>query len=162
MNEVSLEAMLTAREKRAQTIQALKQQFPNQTIISFKLNIPGPIKSTPDYQWAFKQGLIELDQIATCYECQLNNHTGPEAYYMSHLGPDSVKESMVMIEDTHPLGRLFDLDVDGKSRKDLGLQPRKCLICDDDAHACSRSRKHTLETVVETINLRIKHAMKNQ
>lgn len=79
MNEVTLEAMLDAREKRVQTIADLKKQFPTQSIISFKLNIPGPTKSTPNYQWAFKQGIFELDQFAKCYDCQLENHTGPEA-----------------------------------------------------------------------------------
>lgn len=162
MNEVTLEAMLDAREKRVQSIADLKKQFPTQSIISFKLNIPGPTKSTPNYQWAFKQGIFELDQFAKCYDCQLENHTGPEAYYISDLKAEAVKEAMVNLEDTHPLGRLFDLDVEGINRKDLGIAPRKCLICDDDAHGCSRSRKHTLDTVIDTINTLIENVKSSQ
>ncbi|CAM2761950.1 citrate lyase holo-[acyl-carrier protein] synthase [Erysipelothrix tonsillarum] len=151
-NEVSLEAMLNAREQRASVINQLQQDFPHQTIISFKLNIPGPIKNTPDYQWAFRQGMNCLTGIAECYLEEITNLTGPEAYLISNQDAETVKKQMVLIEDEHPLGRLFDLDVVSVNRQDLGLSPRKCLLCDQDAHACSRSRNHTLETVLETIN----------
>ena len=50
----------------------------------------------------------------------------------------------------HPLGRLFDLDVlhtDGRSlsRREFDLPPRRCLICDDLAAVCGRSRRHSNE-----------------
>jgi holo-ACP synthase len=53
----------------------------------------------------------------------------------------------------HPLGRLWDLDVicpqDGHvGRLSLGLHMRRCLVCDEPAHVCSRSRKHPVEQVV--------------
>ena len=54
------------------------------------------------------------------------------------------------------LGRLFDIDVldaGGKklSREGLGLPPRKCLLCEQPAHACARSRTHTVMELTERI-----------
>jgi holo-ACP synthase len=60
-----------------------------------------------------------------------------------------LKCAMVGLEDDHPLGRLWDLDVvdpviGGISRSDLGQGPRRCLICGEPAHACARSRTHAI------------------
>jgi Phosphoribosyl-dephospho-CoA transferase (holo-ACP synthetase) len=57
---------------------------------------------------------------------------------------------MITLEQQHPLGRLFDLDVlqaDGRSlsRREFDLPPRRCLICDELAAACGRSRRHSSE-----------------
>ncbi|MEY8292793.1 citrate lyase holo-[acyl-carrier protein] synthase [Carnobacteriaceae bacterium 52-44] len=57
---------------------------------------------------------------------------------------------MVNIEENHPLGRLFDLDVlmldqnnevQGKSRTKLGLPVRRCFLCERPAKDCGRSRR---------------------
>ena len=65
-------------------------------------------------------------------------------------------EYQFAIEDGGGLGRLFDIDVldaGGKklSREDLGLPPRKCLLCEQPAHACARSRTHTVMELTEQI-----------
>ena len=59
---------------------------------------------------------------------------------------------MIELEDHHPLGRLWDLDVlapeQGQlSRQDLGFPARQCLVCDEPAHACARSRRHPLARI---------------
>ncbi|MCB2308632.1 citrate lyase holo-[acyl-carrier protein] synthase [Clostridium estertheticum] len=63
-----------------------------------------------------------------------------------------IKLITLNLEDNHILGRCVDLDVyDEKgrsiSRRDFGLEMRKCYICDDIAHICVRSKKHSLEEV---------------
>lgn len=60
------------------------------------------------------------------------------------------------MEETHPLGRLFDVDVydeagSGISREELGSPVRKCLICEKDAKLCGRSRSHTVKELYERI-----------
>lgn len=62
------------------------------------------------------------------------------------------KRVAVEIEDTHPLGRLFDIDViDAQgipvSRDRVGGQPRRCLVCDYEARYCMRMRWHTQEEI---------------
>ena len=50
------------------------------------------------------------------------------------------------------MGRLFNLDVcgpDGISvkRHDLGLLPRTCLVCGEDAHVCAQKKSHSMELI---------------
>ncbi|HLR88779.1 MAG TPA: citrate lyase holo-[acyl-carrier protein] synthase [Atopostipes sp.] len=77
---------------------------------------------------------------------------------------------MVNIEENHPLGRLFDLDVlmldqnnevQGKSRTKLGLPVRRCFLCERPAKDCGRSRRHTVLELQEEISNRIQNYFKN-
>ena len=84
------------------------------------------------------------------------NITGYVGFFVVDLESFIVKKKMVKIEDDNDLGRLFDIDViscDGKkvSRHDLNLPGRKCLLCDNDAFYCSRSRNHPVDELVRKI-----------
>ena len=79
-------------------------------------------------------------------------NTGYEAYLITQLPLLEAKRVAVEIEDTHPLGRLFDIDVIDKqgipvSRDRVGGQPRRCLVCDHEARYCMRMRWHTQEEI---------------
>ena len=79
-------------------------------------------------------------------------NTGYEAYLITPLPLLEAKRVAVAIEDTHPLGRLFDIDVIDKqgipvSRDRVGGQPRRCLVCDHEARYCMRMRWHTQEEI---------------
>ena len=79
-------------------------------------------------------------------------NTGYEAYLITLLPLLEAKRVAVEIEDTHPLGRLFDIDViDAQgipvSRDRVGGQPRRCLVCDHEARYCMRMRWHTQEEI---------------
>jgi holo-ACP synthase/triphosphoribosyl-dephospho-CoA synthase len=68
------------------------------------------------------------------------------------LPAQELKQLAMDLEDTDPIGRLFDMDVldtDGKklSREELGKARRKCLLCDRDAAICARSRAHGLDAL---------------
>ncbi|GKT33827.1 Apo-citrate lyase phosphoribosyl-dephospho-CoA transferase like protein, partial [Aduncisulcus paluster] len=81
---------------------------------------------------------------------------GPQACWIIDTPPLKLKEWMMEIEQGHKLGRLFDLDVqdaEGKTlhREHLGYELRKCLLCDNPAHACGRSRAHSLCELQEAI-----------
>ena len=88
---------------------------------------------------------------------QVIQATGLEAMWaVETAGAVRLKTLMAAIEDGGGLGRLFDIDVldaGGKqlSREDLGLPPRKCLLCEQPAHACARSRTHTVMELTEQI-----------
>ena len=69
--------------------------------------------------------------------------TGYEAYLITPLPLLDAKRIAVQIEDTHPLGRLFDIDIIDKdgvpvSRDRVGSRPRRCLVCDREARYCMR------------------------
>ena len=79
-------------------------------------------------------------------------NTGYEAYLITTMPLLEAKRVAVEIEDTHPLGRLFDIDVIDKqgipvSRDRVGGQPRRCLVCDHEARYCMRMRWHTQEEI---------------
>lgn len=83
--------------------------------------------------------------------------TGYEAYLITDLPLLEAKRIAVQIEDTHPLGRLFDIDIIDKdgvpvSRDRVGSHPRRCLVCDREARYCMRMRWHTQEEIWERIN----------
>jgi len=84
--------------------------------------------------------------------------TGSEAIISSPWGARRIKSITVALEQNHPLGRIFDLDVLGSdeltvSRVELGFPPRVCLLCDDEAVACARSRRHPLAELLRVIEL---------
>lgn len=74
------------------------------------------------------------------------------------LGGGAIALMLAMpAEDTHPLGRLFDIDIinaDGVpvSRDAIGEKPRRCLVCDHEARYCMRMRWHTQEEIWAKIN----------
>lgn len=168
-NAISLDEILDCRDWRASTIELLlykeRQTKSGGNVLSFKLNIPGPIKQSHYLREAFNRGLEELWNhfgTAIVYEKIIHQVTGSEYFAVISGDGMAVKSSLVSIESTHPLGRLFDLDlhlsgvgegVDGPlsivtpSRSDLGLPPRTCLICGDDAKTCGRSRSHDIDSL---------------
>ena len=90
--------------------------------------------------------------------------TGYEGYFIVDMDPLSAKKLAVELEETHPLGRLFDLDVilslkkavfaDGVrplGREELGLEPRTCIICGRPVRECMRTRKHSTEELLSRI-----------
>lgn len=128
-------------------------------LICFMLNIPGPVKISDAYREVFEKGILNIkDKIfekgfISVEEKTIDLFTGYE-FYMSVKGDIAeLKKAMTEIEEENRLGRLFDIDViglDGKkiSRLEVGMQPRKCLICENPSHVCSRSRAHSVEEMI--------------
>lgn len=159
--EITHQELLEAREKRAAHQKELieKYRFP---LVSFTVNIPGPCKKTPNSNIIFHEGCNALRKklketgSSLEYEELIDPDTGYEAYFVVKMAERTLKDYLLQIENEHPLGRLFDLDVigaDGKpiSREDLGTSKRKCLLCDEDAHSCGRSRRHPTEALIQNI-----------
>lgn len=158
---VELPAMLYARERRAELQRELLLacQTP---LVSFTLNIPGPVKVLPLVPEAFLEGISRIEAALSagamdvCRREYLLGPTGPEAFFAVHASRKELKKAMVSIEDGSELGRLFDIDVIGidgtkASRADLGLPARTCLLCKKPAHACARSRSHTVDELITHI-----------
>ena len=58
------------------------------------------------------------------------------------------------MKESHPLGRLFDMDVLGPDGRKLSrMRYRKCLICGRQAQECSRSRTHTVREMQDAVDL---------
>lgn len=152
---VALEEMLETREHRVQTQQELLQKY-SMPIICFTMNIPGQYKTYPLVLQAFAQGQQTIERalrntgIPIAYTTNNAEKTGCQAFYCVDYPAASIKYFMLSIEEHHPLGRLFDLDVfdaDGKALHgdQLGRRERPCFICGKPVWECSRSRAHSAE-----------------
>lgn len=157
-NYVSLSEMLDARENRALEQRKILDEF-NITIISFTLNISGPVKTFPLAQKSFIEGKklvnekLKRHNLNIAYEKYNIDKTSYEAFFALDYNPFYIKKLMVDIENSCPLGRIFDIDVlkangDKLSRQDLNIPERTCLLCNDKAHVCARSKKHTTDELM--------------
>ena len=158
---VSLDALLAAKERRAAR-QADWLTHYQQPVISLTLVTPGEIKDSLRYRYTMGVALQMCDQLLWENRWQVLDRqvlwlpTGPEALWCVAHPAAEIKAHCAELEQTHPLGRLWDLDVicpeNGHvGRQSLGSHLRRCLICDEPAHACSRSRKHPVEQVVARV-----------
>lgn len=159
--QVELTDMLEARERRARIQEQLLSAH-GLPVISFTMNIPGPVKLLPHVTEAFQESLAAVENALSrrglaiiCRE-SIREKTGWEEFLCVRASPESLKRITVEIEERDPVGRLCDLDVirpDGLkvSREDIGFPGRKCLLCGEPAHACSRSRRHSVEELTEEI-----------
>ncbi len=153
LQEVTLAEMLDAREARAAAQAELQARYPEATLISFTLNIPGPVKNTPAVERAFFWGCRRIESLLhkrqlLCKE-EKRAVTGCEALYAVRRKPRSLKKACVALEDENDLGRLFDIDIiapDGRKldRADVGQPERGCMVCGAPGRGCASRRLHSV------------------
>lgn len=158
--QLTLMDLLDSRENRAAHQQELLKKYGG-SLISMTLNIPGPVKDSPEYRKVLHCGMKamkeSLDAEHITFEEVRELVTGTEGYIcVKDVEPTELKKIAVRIEEVNPLGRLFDMDVltadGGISRAALGAPPRRCLICQRDAKACARSRAHSMEDLLAEVD----------
>ncbi|MGM9999402.1 MAG: citrate lyase holo-[acyl-carrier protein] synthase [Candidatus Bruticola sp.] len=154
---IELEELLESRDKRCAFQQYLLKLRPV-PLISFMVNMPGPIKRSPLSEKLHAAGCSELKKVlkSTIIWSEVRQlNTGFEGYFAVDLSPEELKRQTCSIEDCHPLGRLWDFDVHtlkGQiSRQQLDLAPRLCLMCSKPAPLCARSRAHSLPELLSRI-----------
>ncbi|MDR2434114.1 MAG: citrate lyase holo-[acyl-carrier protein] synthase [Treponema sp.] len=152
---VSLEDVLNFREAKAQKQKKLLAEYAV-PLLCLGLNMPGEYKRFPLAARSFREELkavrlsLAAERAAIIHEETFEAAGGYAAFIAAEYPPEKLKEITVRIEDSHPLGRLFDIDVlrrNGEkiSRNNFGAQERPCLICGGGAFACGRSRAHSAE-----------------
>lgn len=156
--DVSMAKILDARENRVQIQQEMLQKSPS-CLLSFTLNIPGPVKVLPYTKWTYEVGIsiilkgISLLNGVIIEQKEVKKDTGWEAFFALNLHPEDMKAYLLGQEEQHPLGRLFDFDIlraDGRklSRQELGFLERTCLLCGNPAFLCGRSRTHSAQELL--------------
>ena len=94
---VSVEDMMEARERRARLQEQLigTYQVP---VVSFTLNIPGPVKILPGTEEFFRRGSESVRQalkqasVPVLFETQLREHTGLELFLCADSKPETLKQ----------------------------------------------------------------------
>ena len=147
--EVSLHDILAARENRARQQQALLEEY-RLPLICFTMNIAGPVKTSPLIKRGFYEGLALLDRQlpfeAICFLRTQELLTGCEAIFAVDAPAQELKQLCTEIEQTHPLGRLFDMDViDTDGTKLERENQRGCIVCGAPGRFCAASRAHSVE-----------------
>ena len=131
----------------------LIKQYPASTLVCLTVVMPGNVKRNFHSLIVAQAGMTALvnafsDDIVNLEARDLI--TGYEAYLTTSLTQREAKQLACEIEDEHPLGRLFDIDVITPSgepiaRTAIGREPRQCLLCDNEARYCMRNHSHTQE-----------------
>ena len=134
------------------------RENPGKTLLCLTVVMPGSVKRN-------RQSMIVSDAAVKALTSQFGSSglqtrdlpTGFEAYLLTSLSPLEAKRAVCRIEQEHPLGRLFDIDVIGQDgipleRTAIGLEPRKCLLCDQPARWCMRGHTHSTEEILARID----------
>lgn len=149
-SKITLEQMLLARDRRASRQAALLSRY-GRPVISFTMNIAGPVKDSPLIRYAFRSGLRQLEALPCAQLCRevIFEPTGPEALLVYETQDARLlKEFCIRLESEGEAGRLFDLDVlDANGEKLSRETGRTCLVCGGPVSVCSRSRAHGLEAI---------------
>lgn len=158
---ITLEAMLRAREERAAVQAALlkKHALP---ILSFTLNIPGPIKHFALAEKLFDNGVAAINaalaanDIPAVQSVTRTLPTGCE--YIAAVQGDAlfIKRVTAALEESAPHARLYDIDIISPtmghiSRAAISAKPRLCFLCSAPAAECARSRRHSLTQLNEHV-----------
>ena len=170
---ITLDELLASRDARHAMQQKLMAEHSGKTLVCLTVVMPGSVKRNQQSLTVARAAvkamrkaynisddllpeteLLTNELKAEVGECLVERdlNTGYEAYLITPLPLLEAKRVAVDIEDTHPLGRLFDIDViDAQgipvSRDRVGGQPRRCLVCDHEARYCMRMRWHTQEEI---------------
>ena len=148
--EIDLIQMLDCRERR--------NFIQNELLDKYHCPVPGPIKTNQQIREAFLEGrgaltaVLEKASIAVLQSFDIAEPTGDE--WIAAVDADSakVKELTMEIENRHPFGRLFDIDVIGVDGVKLSRpRYRKCLICGKQAQECARMRAHSVPQMQEAV-----------
>ena len=157
-NEITLPQMLARREARAGKQAEFLAEY-DSPLVSFSMNIPGPVKTNALIRQAFDIGeILLLEGLARSgakilAADETHEDTGDELLLaVSNITPESLKDLAVNIETASPVGRLYDIDIiDSHGRKLSRQDFRKCLICGKQAQECARSRTHSVSDLQEAV-----------
>lgn len=165
---VTHEEILQTREAHVAR-RVLKLHLFSHTLICFSLNIAGAIKQFPLADATFLEGDVMIHRQlnrkgALLLESErLTDLLGMEGYYVVDRDASEVKKWMIELEDSYPLGILFDIDVfnakgEKISRYESGGLPRRCFLCNEAAHVCAARRLHSIKDIQEfTVMLMAEH-----
>lgn len=153
-NGVTVAEMAAARESRAMAQMTLLTKYPGAVVVCLTMNVAGPVKRSPEIDRAFDWGMDKASAVLAphkrLFAHAVREKTGCEAIFCVEGDAMEIKRRLCALEDAQPIGRLLDIDVlfgmgEKVSRTQLGLPARKCLLCDQDAPVCARSRAHSVD-----------------
>ncbi len=126
---ITLEQLLASKEARQQRQQRLRKHY-GTAIASITISIPGSTKDSTVIRQlcAYAANALHLEFAVLAME-SVNLPTGPEAVLAIDAEARELKKAAIILEESHPFGRLLDIDVisaDGThlSRQESRTRPR--------------------------------------
>lgn len=149
--EVTLAEVLEAREARVRRQDALRERY-GAAVVSFTMNIAGPVKDSPLIRRAFRAGIRQLECGLRAWNLEILHReehlaaAGCEALYPVSGPAERVKRVCQSIEDGSRLGRLFDMDVISPAGEKLDRSggERPCIVCGAAGRGCASRRVHSV------------------
>jgi holo-ACP synthase len=161
--KASLAEVLAARDRRVEWQKYLLERD-GASVLSLTLVSPGSVKDSPerrrlmDRMEAVMAEALGSAGLRVRTRLRFDGVTGPEAVWSVESTAEALKRLVMRVETEKPWGRLLDADVifsggngdpAALSRTNLGGETRRCLVCEEDAGACIRLRRHDPRTVEE-------------
>lgn len=151
--------LLESREKRWNFQRQLIQEHPELTLVCVTVIMPGNVKRNTQslvVAHAAVQSVQNAFDKDIRWQQEKDLVTGYEVYFLIQRPMLDCKRVACEIEDAHPLGRLFDIDVidsnvEPVSRSVIGKEGRKCLLCEHEARYCMRNHTHSREELQQRI-----------
>ena len=155
---VSIPELLASRDERQARQHAWLTRH-HAPLVSFTVVAPGPIKDSELTRRIFNHGVIALLALAkqsswiVREQTALVSASGPEGLLSIEAPANDLKLATIGLEHSHPLGRLWDIDVltpEGEilSRRHFALPARRCLLCEQSAAECARGKTHALSDLL--------------
>lgn len=155
---VSIPELLASRDERQARQQNWLARHPA-SLVSFTVVVPGPIKDSELTRRIFNHGVTALLALAEKSSWVIREQTslvsasGPEGLLSIEAPANDLKLATIGLEHSHPLGRLWDIDVltpEGEilSRRHFALPARRCLLCEQSAAECARGKTHALSDLL--------------
>lgn len=153
---ITLDELLASRDRRREMQRRLLAMYPGKALIVLTVIMPGSGKQSRPaavVAGAARQELTHAFAGRTAMCLTRDLRTGFEMYMCVDMDIDKAKKISVGIEESHPLGRLMDIDVIGHDGIPVsrGTQ-RPCLLCGKPARQCMRERNHTSQQLTDYIN----------
>ncbi|MEW8994513.1 triphosphoribosyl-dephospho-CoA synthase CitG [Clostridium sp.] len=166
MDYTEIDKFLNHREKRVlHQEQLLRNTSGGVTLATVRVNYPGIEKSnyiTDSIARIVCEDIFLFHNKNIIYKEVYKNREGIIGHFIFNTDNIEVKRKLIYMEENHILGRCVDIDVyyledsdpmmpalHGVSRRDIGLEPRKCFLCEEEAILCSRIQKHNIEEIKE-------------
>jgi len=165
ITEATLQDVLDNREARVQRQDEILMQY-ERPVVSLTIIMPGSLKNNETSRYLMQEATANLRELCRKRDWTILDErttegvTGPEAIFAIDVAAEDMKLQLITLEEEHPLGRLWDFDVIAPGRKtfsrtQLGFSGRKCLVCEEAAFACGRSRRHSLDELLGAIRDRV-------
>jgi len=155
---MDINKILNDRENRYKIILELSKKHKN-PVLTAKINYPGDNKNSNRIEkiFEFLKKLIKEEFETEIIEIiELKGYDGPSILCSLEGKAENLKKKAVKIEKNEEVGRIFDVDIYKEgvpvSRRDIKLNPRRCIICGGDTYNCRINNLHSKEKVKEEID----------